>query len=120
MALKPKPTISDHAPYAPARLWSEVVYATKAIAAGEATKDQQALFFEWLIVEVCKKDDFPWFPGGDEGARDTDLANGKRFVALQVLKARNMSGDKVAKMRLEEQRAAREIIEEGDDIGRRE
>lgn len=120
MVGKVKVDISPHAPYAPARLWSEVVYATKAIAAGEATKDQQALFFEWLIVDVCKKDDLPWFPGGDDGARDTDFANGKRFVALQVLKARNMSGDKVAKMRLEEQLARGEIIEEGDDIGRRE
>ena len=90
MATKPKIIIPPYAPYAPARMWSEIVYAIKALQAGEATAEQQALAFNWLIVDVCKKDDMSFRPGGPEAARDTDFAEGKRFVAIQVLKAYNM------------------------------
>lgn len=106
----------DNAPYRPARLTSEIVYGVKALRVGEATAEQQAKIFEWLILEACKKDDMSYRPGSD-GDRDTVFAEGKRFVALQVLKALNMPAEAVAEMRTAEteQRAS-----EGDEIGRRD
>ena len=49
MALKTKITVPPYAPYNPPKMSSAVVYAAKAVFAGEALKDQQRLFAEWLI-----------------------------------------------------------------------
>lgn len=106
-----------HAPYAPPRLPSDIVYAIKAIASGTAKQDQQQAFFEWLIIEACKKEDMPWFPGDLEADRDTSFANGKRFVAISVLKGLNMSPEDVASLRLNEQAMQGLPITEGDEVG---
>lgn len=110
------PRIEPWAPYSPPKLSSEIVYAIKGLFAGEATAPQQQQFAEWLISEACKKDDMPWFPGGLEGDRMTSFANGRRFVALSVLKAHNMPGEKVADMR-EAELAAFAPIPEGEEHG---
>ena len=117
MALKPKGVVPPHAPYSPPKISSDLVYAVKALFAGKANEHQQGLFTQWLIAEACKKDDMPWFPGGLEGDRDTSFANGRRFVALQVVKALNMPAELVAQMR-EEESAQRGPVTEGEEIGR--
>jgi len=100
MALKTsKIAVPPYAPYNPPKMSSAIVYAAKAVFAGEALKDQQRLFIEWLTIEVCRTRDLPWFPGGLEGDRDTCLANGKRFVGLSVLRAIDMPAAEVAAMR---------------------
>ncbi len=118
MALKTKITVPPYAPYNPPKMSSAVVYAAKAVFAGEALKDQQRLFAEWLIIEVCRTRDLPWFPGGLEGDRDTSLANGKRFVGLAVLRAVDMPPDEVAAMRKAEAAERREPSTEGESIER--
>jgi hypothetical protein len=110
------PALPARAPYRSPRLTSEIVYAVKAIQAGAATPAQQADFFTWLIVEVCRKDDLSFRPGGLDGQRDGDFAEGKRFVALSVLRAYNLSAEQVAAMRERElmERGLRPI-EDGDE-----
>ena len=98
MALK-KIEIPPHSPLYPARLSSEIVYAVQAIQAGKADAHQQSLFFHWLITEATKCHDHEYRPGGEEGNRDSALASGKRFVGLSILRAFNMTPEKVAAMR---------------------
>ena len=109
--MKMKIEVPPNAPYAPARLWSDIVYAVKALGAGEATKEQQGLLLQWVIIDVCKKDDMSYRPGGLEGDRDSAMAEGKRYVALQFLRALNMPLDKVAEMRAAENPDIRSITE---------
>lgn len=116
MALKSKITIPPHAPYNPPKLSSEIVYAVKALFAGKADAHQQGLFAQWLIAEVCRKDDMSFRPGGLEGSRETDFAEGKRFVAISILKPLNMPMELVAQMRVDET-AHKGPITEGDEIG---
>ena len=105
MALKSKIQLPAHSPLNPPTLSSDLVYATKALVLGVADASQQTLFFNWLIVECCKKDDLSFRPGGPEGVRDTDLAEGKRFVALNVLRALNMPQEQIAAMKKAEDAA---------------
>lgn len=102
MSTKPRIAVPVNSPYCPPRLSSSIVYAVKGLFAGKATEEQQGVFAEWLIAEVCKKDDMSFRPGGHEGDRDTCVAEGKRFVALSILKALNMPLDAVAAMRTAE------------------
>ena len=117
MAQKTKILVPPHAPYNPPKLSSEIVYAVKALFNGKANEREQGIFTQWLIAEVCRKDDMPWFPGGLEGDRDTSFANGRRFVALSVLKPLNMPPEMVAQMR-EQELAQHGPLTEGDHVGR--
>ena len=109
---KKKLEIPANAPYQLARLSSELVYAVKAVQCGEADKRQQALFFEWLIIEATKYHDMEYRPGGDEGERDTAFAGGRRFVGIQILRAFNMSQQAIAALKLEEGG----VLANGDEI----
>lgn len=104
--------------YSPPPLTSEIAYAVQALFAGKADGRQQEIFSRWLLIDVCRKDDIPWFPGGLAAERDSSFANGRRFVALQVLKAFNQTPEMLAMMRAEEAAARGEPITEGDEIGR--
>lgn len=111
--------IHPSAPYYPPKISSEIAYAVQGLSAGKADAHQQSLFLQWLIVEVCKKDDISYRPGPD-GQRDTDFAEGKRFVAISVLRALNQTPEMIANLRMAEQAEAGLPITEGDEIGRHE
>ena len=117
MAQRSKIGVPPHAPYNPPQLSSEIVYAVKAVFSGSANAHQQTEFCRWLIAEVCKKDDMSFRPGGAEGSRDTDFAEGKRFVAISLLKPLNMPPEMVAQMR-EQELAQHGPLTEGDHVGR--
>jgi hypothetical protein len=61
-----------------------VVYAVRALYDGKATDSQQRLVWEWLMF-VTGQDDISFRPGLD-GQRETDFAEGKRFVGQQLRK----------------------------------
>lgn len=70
-------------PWHPPHAEDADVYAIKALAGGDATGDQQRRALAWIIGTLCGKDDLSYRP---DSPRDTDFAEGKRFVALELTK----------------------------------
>lgn len=52
---------------------------------GDATKDQQQRALKFVIESLAGTYEVSYRPGA-EGARDTDFAEGRRFVGLQIVK----------------------------------
>lgn len=61
------------------------VSALQALQRGDADKDAQIRALKWIIENACATYDLSYRPGED-GRRDTDFAEGRRFVGLQVVK----------------------------------
>lgn len=78
MAIKPK-----HAPYLPVEYKAADIGAIQALARGDATPEMQRNALKWIIETVAGAYDLSYRPESD---RDTSFAEGKRFVALQLLK----------------------------------
>jgi hypothetical protein len=75
-------------PWEPAEYSEEVIYAVRAMKDGTALPHQQQLAWRWLMFVTAAGDgfdDLSFRPGGD-GPRETDFAEGKRFVGLQMRK----------------------------------
>lgn len=62
------------------------VAALQALQRGDASADQQKRGLDY-IINLAGTYDLNYCPGGDDGRRDTDFAEGKRFVGLQIVKA---------------------------------
>lgn len=60
------------------------MYAFRALFDGVANAGQQKLFLNWLRY-VTEMDHMTYRPGAD-GRRDTDFAEGKRFVGRELFK----------------------------------
>lgn len=69
----------------------------KALFAGHASEQQQKHALELIVGKIAVKDDQSFRPGGAAGRRDSDFAEGKRFVALQLVKLINMEMPNTAK-----------------------
>lgn len=67
-----------------------VVAAFKALGKGEARADQQVAALNFLIEDLCRAYDLSFRPDDVGGSRETDFAEGKRFVALQIRRAITM------------------------------
>lgn len=89
MATRPakstRQAVDDHAPWKPAPFEPEDASAIQALERGNATSGQQKRALAWLINKACATYDLSYRPG-DEGRRDTDFAEGRRFVGLQLVK----------------------------------
>ena len=81
--MTPYPT---HAPYETAD-----AYALKAVANGTANEEQQRRAMRWVIEAAAGTYELSYRPG--DSSRDTDFAEGRRFVGLQIVKLINMPGD---------------------------
>lgn len=73
------------APWVPPDYEIADVSAIQALVAGTATKEQQRRALDWVINQAAGTYDLSFRPG-DEGRRDTDFAEGRRFVGLQLVK----------------------------------
>lgn len=62
------------------------VSALQALGRGEASPDQQKRALKWLIEKAAATYDQCYRPGSEDGRRDTDFAEGRRFVGLQAVK----------------------------------
>lgn len=71
------------APWAPAKYDDAVVYALKAIERGEPSPEQCVRALNWIIHDLCKTGDMSYRPNS---VRDSDFAEGKRFVGNQIIK----------------------------------
>ena len=74
----------DNAPWRPAPWELADASAIQALARGDANKDQQTRALRWLIEAACATYDLSFRPG--DTSRETDFAEGRRFVGLQVVK----------------------------------
>lgn len=86
-----KPTraaLLESAPWLPPPYELADVDAMKALAAGTATKNQQVRALAWILGPAAGRLDMSYRPGED-GRRDTDFAEGRRFVGNQVVKLIN-------------------------------
>jgi len=60
-----------------------VIRSIKSISGGTASDSQQRAFFAWLINVACGTYDMSFRP---DSSRETDFAEGRRFVGLQLVK----------------------------------
>ena len=58
--------------------------AIKQVGAGVANEAQQKKCLEVILYKFCGYYDMSFRPGGEEGQRATDFAEGKRFVASRI------------------------------------
>lgn len=70
------------------------VAALQAMRRGEATADQQVRGMEFIVFDISDRDQMSFRPGTD-GARDTDFAEGRRYVGNQIVKLTNLPLSKI-------------------------
>lgn len=80
----------EGAPWKPTPYEIADAAAFQALQRGDANADQQKRALRWLINSCCGTYDLSYRPG-PTGDRDTVLAEGKRWVGLQVVKLLNNS-----------------------------
>ena len=90
MARKPPPG----AAYSPPLYEKEDVAAIQALARGEASAHQQAHALKYIVEVVAGVHDLSFRP---HSARETDFAEGRRFVGLQVTKLTKLNINKLRK-----------------------
>ena len=71
------------------------VSALQAMRRGEANADLQKRAMEFILNTVCDRNGMSFRPGGPEGARETDFAEGRRFVGNQIVKLTNIPLNKM-------------------------
>lgn len=81
--------IAEHAPWKPAPYEPADAAALQALAKGTATADQQKRALKWIVNTCCRTYDLSYRPG-EEGRRDTDFAEGRRAVGLQIVTLLNL------------------------------
>lgn len=77
--------MKNNNPWLPTNYVAADVSAIQALERGEATPDQQKRALNWIIVHAAKTYDQSYRPG-TEGQRDTDFAEGKRYVGNEIVK----------------------------------
>lgn len=76
----------------PADYSPEDVSAIKALSTGTANEGQQKRALDWIIRSAGGAYELSYRSDADGGSRETDFAEGRRFVGLQIVKMVNMSG----------------------------
>lgn len=86
---KRKPRVP--APWEPAAYEKADVIAIQALNEGRADAHEQRRALEWIIDKASNAYDMSFRPGGEEGSRDTDFAEGRRYVGNQIVKLTKMN-----------------------------
>lgn len=60
------------------------VYALQAMAKGIANEFQQKHAWDFITRVLCRPDFMSFYPGGEDGKRASDFAEGKRWVGNQL------------------------------------
>ncbi len=74
-----------HAPWKPAAWEPADASALQALMRGDCPPNLQTRAIKFIMWQLCGLRDLSYRPG-PEGARETDFAEGKRFVGLQIAK----------------------------------
>ncbi len=69
------------------------VFALQALAKGVANEAQQRLGFDYIVRVLCETDRMTFWPGGEDGKRATDFAEGKRWVGIQLRRIEKLRPD---------------------------
>lgn len=69
------------------------IFALQAIAKGIANEGQQRRFWDYLVRTLCETDRMTFWPGGEDGKRATDFAEGKRWVGVQLRRIEKLRPD---------------------------
>jgi len=69
------------------------VNAMKALRHGTATPDQQIRAMEFILEVISARNDMSFRPGPG-GGRESDFAEGRRFVGNQIVKLANLQLNK--------------------------
>lgn len=85
----------ESAPHRPADYTIEEVMAIKMLQEGKAQPHQQVLALKWIIEKAACTHDVSYRPGGIEGQRATDFAEGKAYVGRQIIKLIKLDKAKV-------------------------
>lgn len=85
-ARKPGP---PREPWAPPHYDEHDIGTIKALHAGRASEQQQQHALRLIVEKMAGTYDLSFRPGGIEGQRATDFAEGRRFVGLQLVKLIN-------------------------------
>lgn len=81
--------MTDQSRYAP---WKPVGYdlpdivALQALQQGTADAEQQKRALKWIVEVASGRDEQSFYPGGEDGRRNTDFAEGRRFVGNSIVK----------------------------------
>jgi hypothetical protein len=73
-------------PWSPAEYDLADAGAIQALIRGDASPEQQQRAVKWIIESAAGTYDQTYWPGGEEGRRNTDFAEGKRFVGNSIVK----------------------------------
>jgi len=73
-------------PWVPVPYEAADASAIQALLIGEASPDQQQRALKWIIEVASGVYDMSFHPGGEEGRRNSDFSEGRRFVGNQVVK----------------------------------
>jgi len=84
------PKLPKREPWVPPEYDAFDIGSIKALAAGRATEGQQKHALELIIYAMAGTYDQSFRPGGLDGQRASDFAEGRRFVGLQIVKLINM------------------------------
>ena len=76
----------EHAPWKPAKWEPADATAIQALMRGDCPANLQQRAIKFIMWDLCGLRDLSFRPGGAEGQRETDFAEGKRFVGLQIAK----------------------------------
>lgn len=66
----------------------------QALQRGDATPDQQKRTLDFVIVQLCGTYEQTFYPGAD-GQRNSDFAQGRRTVGLEIVKLLNLALSRV-------------------------
>ncbi len=69
------------------------VFAVQALANGIANEAQQRHAFDYIVRVLCETDRMTFWPGGEDGKRATDFAEGKRWVGVQLRRIEKLRPD---------------------------
>ena len=71
------------------------ISAVRAIAAGTADEHQQREGLAWIRDGLSARTRMSFWPGGDDGRRATDFAEGRRWVGDQLQRICNLTPGQV-------------------------
>lgn len=88
-----RPKSQPDRPWQMPRIEDADIFALQAIANGTAGNAQQQRAYECIVRILCETDRMTFWPGGEDGKRATDFAEGKRWVGLQLRRIEKMRPD---------------------------
>lgn len=84
-SIQPNSIRANSKPWIPVGYDDALTGAIKALAVGNASSDQQQRALKWIVEAAAATYDMSYRPGED-GRRDTDFHEGRRFVGNQIVK----------------------------------